>query len=459
MSDQQRPNLSLGQPPGNLKKLGRFPTAWLWVFGLLHVAALVCLLMLLLRPAGGDTSEAVTPAAGNPQQLRDIALKLEEKSLYAPAARAWEDYLAAAPQEPQRAEILYRIGKFYMQAQRYDEAAATLVRSEMAAAGDKKLTDKIGPKLIECLRLLGMYGEVGRELSRRVEATANEPKNGKVIATLAGESLTEADLDRMIERRVDRMLALQGAPSDPAARDAVLRQLSSPAMRRQMLQEMIQTELFCRRARELKLDQQEEFLQAQQFMVQDLLAGRFLARELEKIQPTDVDLESYYKANQKDYEQPESIRVIPIRLAENEDAAELLAGIESADDFRKLADDRKTAEGQTTRRLVRGSSDPLLGPADDLFEIPPGQWTKEPHANGNEKYLVLVQQKTPARTPSLEEVKSRVRADYAARKQRELSEHLFRDLTARYNVRIMAAEEAAKDSEKKAAEPDEEETP
>lgn len=62
-----------------------------------------------------------------------------------------------------------------------------------------------------CLRRLGLYGEVGRELSRRVESGAEGVKKGNVLATLAGEELTEADLDRMIQRRVEQILSLQGA--------------------------------------------------------------------------------------------------------------------------------------------------------------------------------------------------------------------------------------------------------
>ena len=460
MSDQPRPNLSLGEPPAGLKKRGEFPKAWLWLLVLLQAAALVCLVALLWRPRSPEVGAAGPQAAQNAEQIRRIALELEDRSLNAQAARAWEDYLKVAPEEPQRAEILYRVGKLHMQAEQFGEAAAALVRADTAAVGLRDLKDKIGPKLVECLRRLGMYGEVGRELSRRVEAATDAPGTAKVLATLDGDPLTEADLDRLIERRVDHMLALQGASGDRAAREAVLQQLSGPAMRGQLLQELIQTELFCRRARELKLDQEDEFLQAREFLVQDLPARRFVARELEKVQPTGIDLQSYYQANQDRYQRPESMVVKTIRLEPEENAVEVLEGIKSADDFRKLATARAPSEVQAGKEqpikmLARGTDDSLLGQTDDLFKIPEGEWTRQPHAGEGPEYLVLVEQKIPARTPPLAEVKSQVEADYVTRKQREISEMLLRDLMARYDVRIKAPEEPGD----KPPESDEEESP
>jgi hypothetical protein len=106
----------------------------------------------------------------------------------------------------------------FLQAEQFDRAAAALLRCEQAAEDDPALRKKVGPELVTCLRRLGLYGEVGRELSRRVEAGAEDVQQGKVLATLGGEPLTEADLDRLIERRVDQMLAMQGATGVEALR-------------------------------------------------------------------------------------------------------------------------------------------------------------------------------------------------------------------------------------------------
>ena len=460
MTEPDRPNLSLGQPPGSLKaRTGPIPGCWLSALVALQAAILVCLVVLLLRPTAPATSARAPQAAAGPDDLRAAALEMEERGLDLQAARAWQRYLEATPDASDRAEVFYKIGGLFFEAEEYAEAAAALVRSEMAAEGNEDLKRKIGPKLIQCLRRMGRYGEVGRELSRQVEAGGRQTGKGKVLATLAGEELTEADLDRMIERRVDRILAVQGVPGSEAARQAVLRQFNSPQARRQILQELLQAELFCRRARELDLDRQEDFLQARRQLEEDLLASRFLARELQKIRPTEVDLQSYYKANADRYQEPESAEVRLIDLADEEDPAALSAKIESADDFRKLARERGSPEAPgeeapPPRVVVRGRFDPLLGDVEPLFALSPGEWTKEPHASGDRAYLVLVEKKTPARTPQLEEVRPRVEADYARIKQQELTEELFRDLLTRYQVRILAPD--AKDEENESEKPAEE---
>ena len=460
MSDH--PQLSLGHPPETLqKKLSSVPRGWLLAIVFLNLLALACLGALLLRTFGSAARVAGAASAGSVDELKAVAAELEDKSLDAEAARAWEVYLAADPQCSQRAEILYRVGRLYMQAEQFGSAAAALVRAEHAAADDKDLKNKIGPRIVECLGRLGRYGEVGRELSRRVEAGASRQtdENGskKVLATLTGQNFTEADLDRMIEQRVDHMLAIQGG-QDAQQRKAILQQMNTPAVRRQLLEELLKTELFCRRARELGLDRQDDFQKARDQLLQSLLAERFLMRELDKIKPTEVDLDSFFKANAPRYETPETLSAVAIRLEEKEDVAATLGKIKSADDFRKLAAQRQSAATVAkteSRPVARGRADPELGDVERLFAVAEGQWTREAHANGKERFLVLVEKKTPRHSPRLQEVLGQVRADYISRKQQELARRLFADLTDRYDVRILPENETPA---RNVAKPDKEET-
>jgi len=329
-------------------------------------------------------------------------------------------------------------------------------RNSIATRGD--LRAKIAPRIVECLNRLGRYGEMGRELSRRVEVGGKDQaeKKGakKVLATITGQALTEADLDRMIERRVDHLLALQGG-GDAQQRQAILQQMSAPAARRQILQELLKTELFCRRARETGMDREDGFREARDQMVQSLLADRFLMRELEKIRPTEVDLESYFKANQSQYETPESLRAVTIRLEEKEDAAAVVGKIKSADNFRRLAASRRPvaadpkAEG---RQIVRGQKDPELGDVEPLFKLAEGEWTRQAHARDKDRFLVLVEKKIPRQAPRLQDVLPQVQRDYVSRKQQELAERLFADLAQRYEVRILPDTPATGDAASQKAE-------
>ncbi|MCH5378165.1 MAG: hypothetical protein JJ992_29770, partial [Planctomycetes bacterium] len=311
MDQENRPQLNLGEPPGRLKP----PAAggirpWIAVVIALQLVILAALVFFLWRSKPDIAGGAPDSAHQDPGGWKSLAIELENRSLDEAAADAWEKYLNAAGDPEDRAEVLYRIGKLHLQAEQYQSAAAALIRCEQLADKDSGLDRKVGPLLITCLRRLGRYGEVGRELSRRVEAGAGQVGQGRVLATLGGEALTEADLDRMIERRVDEMLAVQGAAGDETLRKQILEQFSRPAMRQQLFQELLQRELFTRRARELHLDRDEEFQQARESLEAGLLANRFLAREMEKIQPTDVDIQAFYQLNQNAYRQPETAQVL-----------------------------------------------------------------------------------------------------------------------------------------------------
>ncbi len=442
-SDLNRPNLSLGDPPGRLRRpAGGVPRGWLIALMLLQLATLG---VLAVRGQRGSAPGGEAAADSGTDQ-RAVALELENRSLYAQAAEAWQDYLRSAPQAQDRAEVWFRTGRLFMQAEQFDRAAAALIRCEQAAGDNAELRRKVGPEVVNCLRRLGLYGEVGRELSRRVEAGAEDVKKGKVLANLAGEPLTEADLDHLIERRVDQMLSMQGAAGNEALRQQLLGEFARPETRRQLFEELLQTELFTRRARELGLDKEPEYVAARQALEDNLLAARFETRELAKIQPTDVDLEALYNSRETEYREPEQLTAWIEPLKADDKPQAILEGIKSADDFRQwqkkhrgdVPPDGPAAAPET---LMRGRPHAQLGNTDALFSLEAGQWTKEPVVNEQRQYLVLVDGKSPARTPPLEEIRDRVRADYVARKREEMARRLSDELMERYQVKIEPWEE------------------
>lgn len=448
MSHQERPNLELGTPPGRLRK----HAGGSWRGGFLALASLqlVTLIYLLTAPTWPQPRPAETVAGrGSGEDLRAVALELENKSLPGEAARTWEQYLSATPNVEDRAEILYRVGKLHLQAEQYGPAATAFLRAEQLARDDQELRGKIGPQVIDCLRKLGLYGEVGRELSRRVAAGADPTAKSPPLATVAGEEISEADLDRLIERRVDQMLAMQGAGGDEGTRQTLLKQLSAPQTRERLLQEMLQREVFTRRARELKLDREETFLESRRTLEEDLLAKAFQDREVGKIQPTDVDLQAFFKAHPERYQQPESLTAVALKLQPGEDAGKLVKDFKTAEDFKRVAAARASGGKQDpppaapTLTLVRGQPDPQLGAVEPLFALAAGKWTDKPHTNGDQAYLVLVEQKTPAQALPYEQVRPQVESEYRLRKQQELAQKLTQELMTRYKVRVAPREPAA----------------
>ena len=434
MSD--KPNLQLGDPPPGLARR-QSGARGIWLLGLLQVLTLVAAGMLLNRralPEAGAESDK-----GRLDEVRATAIALEDRSLAAESVSAWKEYLRLSPGAEDRAEVLYRVGRLLMETEDFSGAVTALVECEQLATGDENLRSKVGPKIVECLRRLGRYGEVGRELSRQVEVGGSETGQGKLLATFAGESFTAADLDRLVEKTVDRLLAMQPEGQFQIGREQLLAQYQSGEARQRLLQQTIQRELFSRRARELKIDREDAFTETREFVETELLAGQFLARELAKIQATDVDLESFYAAHKNDYRQPETASVIVLPLKEDQTADDVLTGLKSADAFRKLADDANGEAELAPIRIVKGEPHFRLGDTAALFALAAGEWTKTPITAANEKLLVLIGSKTAASTPPLTQVRLRVAADYRRRKQQELTEQLGAELMSRYDVRIVAA--------------------
>ena len=445
-AQETRPVLTLADPPSKMLQRHGGAGRWIWVLCGLQV---VCLVGIGFQLGNRSGSDGTGTAANEPERLRATALALEARSLSRAAAETWQEYLRSDPATSERANLLYRIGRLYLESEEYHAAVAALVEAEQLAVDDPVLLGKIGPKIVDCLRRLGRYGEVGRELSRQVEVDSQAAGRGAVLATFAGDSFYEADLDRVIERTVDRALELQGGAGSGAAREQVLKQYQNPQARQQMLQQLLQRELFSRRARELQLDSQADFVDNRQFLERELLANRFLTAELGKIQPTEVDLESFYSAQQTVYREPETANVTVLWCETPQVAQAHLKQMSSADDFRQLAVASSAPPEVTTFQVARGQPHPQLGDVSSVFDLEIEGWTKEPVTGSGKFWLALLQSKVPARVPLLSEIRLRVEADYRVRKRRELMQGLLTDLMERYDVQILtgAQKRSASDSD------------
>ena len=82
-SDLNRPNLSLGDPPGRLRRTaGGVPRGWLIAVLLLQLATLGVLALLLLRRAEYASAPVAGAATANCADQRAWGLELENRSLY-----------------------------------------------------------------------------------------------------------------------------------------------------------------------------------------------------------------------------------------------------------------------------------------------------------------------------------------------------------------------------------------
>lgn len=442
MSEGQRPNLSLepssarrGPAPRERSPMERM----LWFLAAMSSVTVLIMAMMFIVVLLGMNRNIHPGGLADGTALRQAAMELEEKGLSLQSAEGWLDYLNRAGAVEDRAEILYRAGKLYMQAEKYGDAAACFVRAEAEAdaAADETLSEKIGPKLVECLERMGRPGEADRELSRRVEVGA-ENKTGAILATVAGEEIRESDIERMSRRYADRFLSSQGLPPNSPAREDIRQRLASPAMQARILQETVQMELLARHARELGLHEDPEYVETMRQATEGLLQEFLLKREFAAIEPSPSDVENYFQANQDRYGKPETAEVLLVQFEPDEDVQAVLDKIKTADDFRAWFEERQKANAQSAGKTTLRKSAEMPPELAAVFDLAEGEWTKSPVPLGPGKLLLLVEKKETAAPATFAEAEQAVRRDYVAQKQQEKLGRLMEELMKKYDVRILA---------------------
>mgnify|MGYP001084762613 CR=1 FL=1 len=422
--------------PGGIQTGGKLGIWGLLVFA--ELAALWVVLILFWVWLANRLPMAGT-AAQDAQVLKTAAKDLEERGLAAAAAEAWQAYLNAHPAAADRLEVLLRIGQLYLRADQPAKAAQALVLLRQEAP-DEEVKKQVEASLATCERLYGLYGPIEKWLAQRRLQTGGKQPEGQVVAIIGDQKLTEADLDALLQNRLDQLLAAQGLSADKARRDAQLRQWNTPQMRARLLRLLLQNDLFLRRATEMKLHEDPEFLAQREETLELLLLQQFLERELPDTPPTQADIEAYYRSHLAQFQQPEILQVVVMQLPDAQTAAETAGKIQSAEQFVQIAAGLKGANGQpaaTVRQLVRNRPDPLLGDPAPLFQLAEGQWTRSALEVRGNYFLVLVDKKIPARTLSLAEVRGMILEELRQQRRQEALDRLFEQLAQRYGVKIL----------------------
>ena len=105
----------------------------------------------------------------------------------------------------------------------------------------------------------------------------------KVLATVAGEEITEAEFEAF----------LQNVPREQQA------YLSNPAMRSHYLDQLVALHLFAKDGADQKLDETEEFKSMIANAKRDILAQLSMAEALKTATVSDEEIRTFYEENKK----------------------------------------------------------------------------------------------------------------------------------------------------------------
>ena len=208
-----------------------------------------------------------------------------------------------------------------------------------------------------------------------------------------------------------------------------------------LVRDRVREEVYCREAIALGLDKDDSVIrrrlrQKMQFVSDDIAA---------QAEPTDADLNAYLKQH------PDAFRLEP-RFTFRQvylnpeghgahlerDAARLLGRLQRAggrSDVSALGDAFLLESNFTAvpaSEVARQFGDGFVA---QLSELSPGQW-RGPLKSGFGVHLVFVSQRTGARMPGLDEVRSAVRREWESARRLDANEKFYQKLLEHYTVTI-----------------------
>ena len=426
-------------------------------FVILLILLIVNILSFFVSPGASDTATLLsTQGSGlSVEQLKDVAVELENKSISAQAADQYEAYLELAPLSPlEKGNIRYRIGRNRQDAGEYAQAFAQYVVAEkLLGDGNPDLADEIGRRRRECLRRMGRYAELAREIAERARGgeEASPLAGQQVVAEVDKEKITVADFDRMLANEIE-LLVKSRVGLSPEDEDALRRrahaQFADPQMRVQQLQQIIATRVLADEAREQKIHQSDEFRDRLAGVADGILKATLLHEEIAKrATVTRADIERFYDANRKRYDQPAATFIAHILCRSASHARDVVRRINQGESFEEIAQaeslDTSTREAMGTLTVpvsAEGDFVPLFGADAKLHqairEAEAGGILPQPYQSVQGWHVIKVASHRERIEQPLEEIIDQVRRDTRAAREREVTEQYIAELFEKHGVKL-----------------------
>ncbi|UCE18298.1 MAG: peptidyl-prolyl cis-trans isomerase [Gemmatimonadota bacterium] len=384
---------------------------------------IVVVFLIISRGPGGVPSGAM---------LRELAIALENKELYAQAIEEYENYLSTSRlSHDKRARIHHKIGTIYMdKLHDYENALSAFVKVKHLAS-EGTLTREVDRRMVECLDRMGRSLDAQQELERAtaLEEETDQETGGTVVATIGERKVTLEELENKIE----------GLP--PYVRE----QLQDPQQKIQFLKQYIATELFYDTAKRRGYDRDKEIIQQTFEAKKGLMVERLIAQEIQgTVQIDTADIRLYYKAHKDEYKAPERVRVRHIQASTKAKAQELLNRTKSGEVFEKLAqleseDVDSRPYGGEIGYVTRDGFVPGIGQSADFantaFKTKVGK-IGGPVQTAAGWHLIKVIEKKEAGQLSYEEAANRVAADLQRQKETEAYQRMVDHALRAENVQI-----------------------
>ena len=243
---------------------------------------------------------------------------------------------------------------------------------------------------------------------------------GKVLAIVDGREITEADLMELVQN-IGQSAA----------------QFRSEEGQKQLVDELITQELLYSEAKALKLDEEEEFIQALKHMEATLLKQYAMRNLLSNVTVTPEEVKAYFEAHSDAFQSPESATASHILVDTEEQAKEILAEIKAGLDFAEAASKYSNcpskAQGGNLGEFTRGRMVPEFETA--TFALQVGE-ISEPVQTQFGFHIIKLEAHKPQAAAKFEDVERQVTDQCLNAKRQQVYLAKKEELTNKYNVEV-----------------------
>lgn len=240
----------------------------------------------------------------------------------------------------------------------------------------------------------------------------------KVLIVVAGEEITEKDLNDFMENVPQEQQAYR----------------SNPQFRQQCLEQLTALRMFTKQGEEQKLDGTEEFKKIMEGARKDILAQMMVSETIKDITVTDEEAESYFHANKRQFVKGETVKAKHILVDTEEKCAAIQKDIENG--------------SVTFEEAAKGfSTCPSAQRGGDLGEFGKGQMVPEfekaafqaqigtivgPVKTSFGYHLIKVEGKSEASETAYADVSSTIKANLLHQKQNDAYNAKVKELKEKY---------------------------
>ena len=243
----------------------------------------------------------------------------------------------------------------------------------------------------------------------------------KILAQIDDRTITESEIDA----------ALKQLPQEQAM------YFNTPEGRAQLLEQLVNFEVFLKYANENNIEEEEEFKTQLKRVQEEILVQYMYSKVMKEAKVEEKELEDYYNANKANFTEGESVRAKHILVATEEEASKVKKEIEEGLSFEDAAKKYSTcpsnAAGGDLGFFHAGQMVPEFEEAAFAAEI--GEVT-DPVKTQFGFHLVKVEEKRPAVEKSFEEVKEIIRKNLLTDRQRYKIGAKAEELRKAYGVKI-----------------------